>query len=106
MLPCAGLLLLLATAIWNEHTVFRRTLGVVALLSALICLVGVVLFVLDAVQTRPEVRPGMISSFLIASSSAVIKLLLATITLFAVGLVGVRGMRSKGARDRHLRWWA
>src|SRR5438876_5327559 len=95
LLPSAGLLLLLAAAIVYGHTVFRRVLGVVALVAALACSIGVILFVLDAVQTRPEVRPGMSASFLLASSAAAVKMLIAVVTFFAVGRAGVDGMRAK-----------
>jgi len=95
VLPSVGLLLLLATSLVYGHTALRRIVGIVALVGALVFCVGIVFFVLDAVQTRPDVRPAMSGSFLLASSSAVVKMLIAALTFSAVGLAGVHGMRAK-----------
>src|SRR5437762_3646353 len=89
LLPNAGLLLLLATAIVNGHTVVRRVVGILALAGAVVCVLGTLLFILDAIQTRPQVRPGMTTSFIVASVVAVMKLLIAAATQVAIGLVGV-----------------
>jgi len=95
MIPSAGLLLLLVTAIAHGHNLFRRILGVVSLLLAVVCLSAMVLFILDAVQTRPDVRPELGTSFLAATGSAIAKMLIAAATLWAIGVVSLRGMRPK-----------
>ena len=95
MLPNAGLLLLLATAISYGHAAIRRTLGVVAWVSGVLCVIAIAMFGLDALQTRPAVQPGMEMSFTLASVSAATKLLVAGVTLFALGIVGVGGMKRR-----------
>ena len=93
MIPEAGLLLLLLTAIGYQHTMFRRVLGVLAFVGALACALTIGLFALDALQTRPAVRPEMMTSFVVAGISAIFKLLIAAVTLVVLGIVGVSGSR-------------
>jgi hypothetical protein len=90
MIPNAGLLLILAAAITYGHNRFRRVIGVVAVAGAALWLVAIVMFGLDAIQARPLARPEMRTSFAVASWSAVGKMLLSAVTLFVLGLIGIR----------------
>ena len=96
LIPNAGFLLLLATAIIYSHTTFRRILGIVALVGATVFVFTIGLFALDALQTRPAVQPAMTLSFTVATLSAFTKMILGTTLLFVVGLTGTR---DSGVRD-------
>jgi hypothetical protein len=88
LIPNAGLLVLLATAISYGHATFRRVLGVVAIAGAVTWLVMIGMFALDSIQTRAVVHAEMLRSFSLASWSAVGKMLLSTATMLALGLAG------------------
>lgn len=90
LIPNLGVLLLLVTAIGYGHSTFRRVVGVFAFIGVALCVTGIVMFALDALQTRPAVRPEMNASFAVASASAIAKMVLGAVTLFVLGLVGVR----------------
>lgn len=98
LIPNAGLLLLLLASINHGHATFRRVLGVCAFVGVAFWLFAIGMFGLDAVQSRAAVRSDMSTSFAIASWSALGKMLVGTITLFVLGLIGIRG--SKGAEGR------
>ena len=101
LIPDAGLLLLLTTAILAGHTRARTVLGVLAVIGVVGCVAAIGLFSLDAVQTRAVVRPGMGVPFAVASVSAVVKLLLATATLVVLSVVGLRAPASPVAPEKH-----
>src|SRR5205823_5520033 len=52
LMPTAGLLLLLVTAIWYGHARVRRTLGAAAFVAMAFCVLTFAMFTLDAVQTH------------------------------------------------------
>lgn len=91
LVPVAGLLVLQWVAVIAEHRVMRRMLGAASLAGALLCLATMALFVLDALQTRPNVRPEMNASFISASVGALAKLLLHTAALACFAVAGFRG---------------
>lgn len=85
MLTAVGYFLAVATAVTLEHLRLRSVLRVVAwvVVAGIVC--SIALFGLDALQTRPAVRPEMQLSFVVASVTAVCKLLVGAVTfgLFA-----------------------
>ena len=93
IIPCAGLLVLLGTALLLEQKNVLRVLGWLSGISAVLIPPVIVLFALDAVQTRAGVRPDLKLSFLVASFTAVGKLILAMITLFAFAIAVRRTLR-------------
>ena len=97
MIPAAGLLIVLATALALEHRRTLRVFGVLCALGALFTGVSVLLFGLDALQTRVNVAPSARLAFNAASLTAAGKLLLATVTLVAFALAGLRSQKEKRA---------
>lgn len=101
LLPVAGLLIAYVTATVFNYWTLRRVLGVLSLLGALMCVVALGLFALDALQTRAAVVPQMRLSFTVATLAAAIKTLIATTSLVAIGIAAIRGRRSSGVvKDR------
>jgi len=86
IVPSAGLLVLLGTALALEQKKMLRVLGWVSGICAVLIPPVIVLFALDAVQTRVGIRPDLELSFLVASLTAVGKLILAMVTLFAFAI--------------------
>ena len=95
MTPNAGVLLLLITAISYGHANFRRTIGALAFVAAAFWTVAISMFVLDALQMQPSVPAEMKTSFTVASSLALAKMVVDGTVLLALGFVGVR--KSSGA---------
>jgi len=89
-LPLGGLLVMLVIAIAADHRVFRRVLTVGGIALGIVGALLLVLFALDALQTRSAVRPEMRLSFTVATATAAAKLLLASITCVCVGLAARR----------------
>jgi hypothetical protein len=96
MIPAVGLLIILATALTLEQRRTLRVFGVACAVGALLTGVSVLLFALDALQTRVNVSPNARLAFDAASLAAVGKLLLATLTLIGFALAGLRA----GGRER------
>jgi hypothetical protein len=70
LLPATGLFIaFVAATLFNQKTV-RRIIGFIAAVAALICSIGLAVFVLDALQTRAAVRPEMQSNFSTAAIAA------------------------------------
>jgi hypothetical protein len=90
LIPTAGLLVALATALVLNQTTLRRTIGVAGFVVAGLCVVALAMFALDSIQTRAAVRPEMRLSFNVASLTAAAKTLLAAVTYFAFGMAAAR----------------
>lgn len=90
MLPCAGMLIALATSITLGHLRALRLLGMVCAAAAVVTALSIMLFALDAMQTRAQVNPAARLSFNVASITAVAKLMIGTITLAAFARAGTR----------------
>ena len=77
--PGVGFMLAVVTAAILQHLRIQRVLAVVSWIAA-VALVGLlVVFALDALQTRAMVRPEMMRPFVLASTVAACKLVLWTI---------------------------
>lgn len=84
MLPAIGMLIAVAVAQGNEDDVSQRGLRLIGWSAVVIIMVAAASFVLDALQTRTLVRPELQSSFLVASGTAVFKLLFGALTFAAL----------------------
>jgi hypothetical protein len=91
LFPALGALIVLSAAMIFDHHRARRGLGVVALVVAVLCVAALGIFVLDAVQTHVGVRANLQLSFAMASTTAALKLVIATATFAALGAAGLRG---------------
>ncbi|HEX6560185.1 MAG TPA: hypothetical protein VF021_12000 [Longimicrobiales bacterium] len=101
MIPAAGLLIVLATALLLGHWRTLRAFGFVCAAGALLTMLFLVLFALDAVQTSASVGPEANASFVAASYTAAAKLLLAAVTLAGFAVAGLR-TRIERPRDSRI----
>ena len=93
LVPLLGLLLIISVAtVWNHHAT-RRTVGALAAVFALALAALAVLFVLDFFQTRSMVRPQFKGPMTVAASAALVKHVLAIITLALLSRAGFAGPR-------------
>jgi hypothetical protein len=95
LLPIVGLLIAFVTTALLDHRIVRRVLGVLSFLGSALCLVALVIFALDALQTRAVVREDMQQSFNVASIAAGVKTLFAGVTFFVIGLSAFRMGRGR-----------
>lgn len=86
LLPFVGLLVAFATAVLLEHRWMQRVVAVLALLASLLLMGGIVLFVLDALQLRAQVRLDGRRNFDLLSILAVFKHLLYLVTSVILGV--------------------
>jgi hypothetical protein len=101
MIPAAGVLVLLATAMTMEHRRTLRVVGGLAWAIAVIAALGLILFALDALQTRAAVVPSMALSFRVATITAAAKMIVGAIAFAAFGRAGWRaGRLSRSSRGR------
>jgi hypothetical protein len=80
MIPAAGALIAVVTAVSQGHFRVRDLLGLASWVMAAVVLASLAIFSLDTVQTRAAINPEMIFSYKVASLTACIKLLLGMVT--------------------------
>jgi hypothetical protein len=90
MLPASGALIAVATAAMLGHVRLQRVLGILLWLLVVVVMVSAVTFSLDAIQSRPAIKPDMLLSYQVASTTALAKLVLGAVT-FAFLAAGCRG---------------
>ncbi len=95
MVPCGGMLIAMATSITLGHLRATRVLGFVSAVGAFVTALSILLFALDAMQTRADVNPAAMLSFNVASLTAVAKLLLGAVTLAAFARAGLRSSNER-----------
>jgi len=98
MIPLAGLLIAFVVAWAREQRVLLRVIGILGFIGATWCVLALVSFALDALQTRSQVRPEMRLSFNVATVTAAIKTLLAGATFLAFGFSGWKASKGVGSR--------
>ena len=99
LLPMAGLLVALAMATATENRAMRLTVGIVSAAAATVSVLALALFGLDAVQTSAVVRPEMRTSFIVASTTAAGKTLIATVTFTFLALAALKGRKSAATQS-------
>jgi hypothetical protein len=97
IIPAAGLLIALVTALTFGHFGFLRVLGFLCLFGSAGFFILLLLFVLDSVQVRMNITPQAKLAFVVASITAGAKLILASITLIFIGRAG---LKSRQGTDR------
>ena len=100
LLPMPGLLLAYVTATILDHRRTRRVIGILGLAAAVLCVIALGVFGLDAIQTRAGVRPELRLSFNVASVSAAVKTIIAGAAFLAIGIASFRGRRPTGEVKR------
>jgi hypothetical protein len=96
MLTAVGYFLAVATALIQGHAGLQRVLRILGWTIGAGILCSIVLFGLDALQTRAAVAPRMRLSFVVASVTAVGKLLLGALTFALLARACRPSRRAKG----------
>lgn len=91
LIPVLGVLVAYVAALILEHRVMRRVIGIVGFVCFGIAVLALVMFALDALQTRAAVREQMQLTFTVASTMAAVKTLLAAATFLAFGVASMSG---------------
>lgn len=94
VLPVVGLTLVFIIATAFEHRVFQRILSVLCAIAAFGLVAATGVFMLDAIQVRSLMRPEAISSWAVATGTAVAKL---GVAILAIALFAVAGFRNSKA---------
>lgn len=101
LLPLVGLLIGLVVSAIAEHRLTRKLIGVVGIIGASLCLVVLIVFGLDAVQTRAAVRPEMRTGFATAAFGAAVKVAIAGVVSVTVAVAALarKGVKILESRD-------
>ena len=102
LLPLAGLLVGLAVSVIAEHRLTRKVIGVVGVVAAMLCVLLLIVFGLDAVQTRAAVRPEMRAGFATAAIAAAFKLCMAIVVFGTVATTALARQRVRIAESRDI----
>ena len=89
-LSLAGLLIAFVATTVFEHALFRRILGILTGVAAVVIAGGGILFALDAVQVRNDVIPSAVMAFKVAIATASLKTLLGVVTLASLTIASFR----------------
>lgn len=79
MIPAAGALIAVATAVTQDHVRAQRVFRVLCWMGCVLVAISIVIFALDALQTRVAIRPEMQLSYRVASATAAFKLILGAV---------------------------
>ena len=90
LIPMAGVLIVFAVANAYGHRVALRALGGVAAVSSLLCLGAIVTFVLDALQSQSGVIAEAHTAYIVASSTAAVKLLIGAVAFGFFAMAGLK----------------
>ena len=85
MIPSVGLLFAVVTAVTLDHAAAKKAIRIFSWIAVVVLGAAIGFFALDSMQTRAAVRPDLQLSFLVASVTAICKLLLGIVAfvLFA-----------------------
>lgn len=85
MIVALGALIAVATSVLSGQDKPRRVIGVICWVLAILLLVAIAGFGLDAVQSRRDIREDLVNSYSIASLTAEVKLLLGALSFALFG---------------------
>jgi hypothetical protein len=86
MIPAAGGLVAVVTAVMSEMERTRKWIGRVSWLMAILCVIAIMVFALDAVQASPKIVPAMMLSYRISVITATIKWFFGALTFALFGM--------------------
>jgi hypothetical protein len=98
MTPLLGLFIVLLLATYFEQHRVIRVASILCGVLALVIVASVILFGLDALQMRRQVRPEAKRTFDVASALALFKYLWTWIVLVLIAIVGWKASRVAGTR--------
>ncbi|MDQ2667637.1 MAG: hypothetical protein M3Z05_16700 [Gemmatimonadota bacterium] len=85
MIVCLGALIAVGAAVLSNQPRARRALGAASWVMAVLLLVAIGGFALDAVQARRLIRADLLSAYQMASITAEVKLLMGVLTFATLG---------------------
>jgi uncharacterized membrane protein len=92
-LPVVGLLIAFVVATALEHRVFQRVMAALCAIGAFGLVAAMGLFMLDAIQVRSLMRPEALSSWGVATLTAVVKFVIAIVAIGWFALAGFRNTK-------------
>ena len=98
LIPMAGVAMVFAVANAYGHRKTLRVLGAIAATSSVLCMAAIVLFALDALQSQGGIQPEAHLAFIVASTTAGVKLLIGAVAFGFFGMAGLRRTPSESAR--------
>src|ERR1041385_3686413 len=98
LIPMAGVAIVFAVANAFGHRRTLRILGGVAALSCVLCLVAIVTFTLDALQSQHDAKPEFHLAYIVATSTAAAKLAIGAVAFWFFSLAGLRRLPGEPAR--------
>ena len=103
MTPMLGLLLAFGVALLAEHRAAQRVIAVLSGLLVLTLAGAVVLFTLDALQMRVQVRPEAKTAFDLASAAALAKYITGAVVALAFAIMSWKAASSRDGRVSKVR---
>ncbi|CAN5538553.1 hypothetical protein BH09GEM1_BH09GEM1_01540 [soil metagenome] len=85
MIVCLGAVIAVGVAVLANQERGRRILGAVSWAVAIVLLIGIAAFAMDAVQARRQIRADLLTSYQIASITAEVKMLVGVLTFAMLG---------------------
>ena len=85
MIVCLGAFIAVNAAMLANQLRVRRVLGAVSWTMALLLLIAIAAFAMDAVQAGGQIRPDLLTSYHMASITAEVKLLVGLLTFAMLG---------------------
>lgn len=99
MTPTFGLVLAFVTAVVLGQRITQRIIAVLSLIASIILVGAALLFVLDALQVRADVRPEAMTPFAVVSAAALAKIVLTAVVTTVLGIAAWKSSR-KTAKGR------
>lgn len=100
LVPLLGFLIALSIAAVFDHRRVRRFIGIICAVLAVILAAMAVLFILDYFQTRTLVNPKFQHAMGVASTTAIVKHVLAIISLALLSRAGFAGPKAVPVKKR------
>lgn len=90
LIPLAGAAIVFAVALTQGDRRTLRALGAIAGLSCVLTLVAMITFALDALQSQGAARPDLHLAYIVASTTALVKLLVGAVAFAFFALAGLK----------------
>jgi hypothetical protein len=98
LIPLGGAALVFAVAHVQGHRLTQRVLGILAAISAVLCVLATLSFALDAMQSQGEIKPELHTAFIVGSTTAAMKLLVGALAFGFFALSALKRSPSEAAK--------
>jgi hypothetical protein len=93
--PTLGVLLSLIVSVLADYKVVTRIIAILSLIAAVLIIIMMPLFILDALQMRSRVQAPAMTRFMLASGLAFMKLGGLAVATIVMGIAGFKASRSR-----------